>query len=480
MIETQASKLRQSFLDDPSRPIYHFLPPSNWMNDPNGLIQWQGKYHLFYQHNPDEAIHRQMHWGHAVSDDLIHWDDLPVALAPTPGTLDGGGIFSGCAINHNGTATIFYTGVNEGNTAQVQFIATSSDNLLNTWQKYDGNPIIKDVPVEANQTSDFRDPFVWKEDETWYMLVGSEIAGQGGVVFLYQSDDAINWDYMHPLYSAEEDGLGNVWECPNFFKLDDKWVLIVSISRNDKTSEVVYFVGQYENHRFIPETMRTLDHAYLYAPLTIEDDNGRRLLWGWIREGRSEEAYATAGWAGVQSIPRVLSLDEHNNLLTEPVPELEAIRRENTHLSDFSDNDSFNIETKGLALDIVAQFEVNHDSTITFSLACSADGNIGTEIRYNATLQRLTVNREKSSNNPEDEHSNHSVEHHLYEGETLDLRILLDASVIEIIANKRTSITTRIYPTDFAHNFLRLSGNDTILKRLDIYEMPSIWSLETG
>src|SRR5260221_14622133 len=133
-----------------------------------------------------------MHWGHAVSPDLVHWIDLPIALAPTPGGPDEAGCFSGCAVN-NGVPTLIYTGSSgRKNEIQAQCLATSSDNLL-TWQKYAGNPVISKVPAEAKQTSDFRDPFVWKEGETWYMVLGSRIADVGGVIFLYRSSNLTDW-----------------------------------------------------------------------------------------------------------------------------------------------------------------------------------------------------------------------------------------------------------------------------------------------
>ena len=198
MFDTTTLETRKTFLSDPSRPSYHYQPPSNWMNDPNGVIQWQGQYHLFYQYNPYGANHANMHWGHAVSDDLLHWQDLPIALAPTPNSVDEGGIFSGSAVNHDGVPTIFYTGVTKGYQVQVQCMATSQDGLL-TWQKHPQNPLIATVPEEANQTSEFRDPFVWHEDNLWHMLVGSSIAGVGGAVFLYQSSDLVNWDYKNPI-----------------------------------------------------------------------------------------------------------------------------------------------------------------------------------------------------------------------------------------------------------------------------------------
>lgn len=476
MIESVSLKIRNTFLDDPSRPIFHYLPPSNWMNDPNGVIQWQGQYHLFYQYNPDGANHANMHWGHAVSEDLVHWRDLPVALAPTPNSVDEGGIFSGSAIDNNGVPTVFYTGVSPDYTIQVQCLASSHDGLL-TWQKHPHNPVIGNVPKEAKQTTDFRDPFVWHQDNKWQLLVGSSIADEGGAVFLYQSDDLINWEYKNPILVGEGGEYGLVWECPNLFQLGDKWVLIVSGNSNHITGDVFYFVGTYENGYFTPENEGIFDYAYLYAPLTLEDDKGRRLMWGWVREGRSEDAFVKAGWAGMQCVPRELSLDSQNRLCSQPVSEIETLRGKHHHYDNIQLSGDLNLEVRGLALDIVGKLDINPNSKMTLSLACSEDGQQGTEISYDASSAQLTINRTKSSTKSSDERDIKHVIHQLDENETLDLRILLDGSVIEIIANKRTSITTRIYPENFDNNYLQLKGNNISLLKLDIYEMSSIWSI---
>ena len=475
MIDSASLEIRKSFLKDPSRPTFHYLPPSNWMNDPNGVIQWQGQYHLFYQYNPYGANHANMHWGHAVSDDLVHWQDLPVALAPTPNSVDRGGIFSGSAVDNNGVPTIFYTGVNTDYTVQVQCMATSDDNL-NTWQKHPENPVVEDVPSEAKQTADFRDPFVWHQDDKWHMLVGSSIAEVGGTVFLYQSDDLINWEYMNPILTGNDAKYGMVWECPNLFRLGDKWVLIISGNSNHITGDVFYFVGNYEDGHFTPETEGVLDYAYLYAPLTLEDDKGRRLMWAWLREGRSQEAYVEAGWSGMQCVPRVLSLDSQNRLCSQPVAEIEKLRGNQHHYENIGLSGDLNLEVRGLSLDIIGQFDVSESSRLTILLACSEDGQLATEISYDAHTAQLSVNRTRSSDNVSDERDIKSVKHQLENDETLDLRILLDGSVIEIIANKRTSIASRIYPDNFDNNHVQLHGSDIHLKRLDIYEMSSIWS----
>ncbi|MEO8606407.1 MAG: glycoside hydrolase family 32 protein [Chloroflexota bacterium] len=181
-----AQKLPQQFKGDPHRPQYHFLAPANWMNDPNGVIHHQGQYHLFYQYNPNAPVWGDIQWGHAVSQDLIHWTDLPIALSPTPDGADANGCWSGCALIHQGVPTLIYTGVNSDNRQQA-CLATSDDDLI-VWEKYENNPIIASPP-DGLQVLGFRDHSLWQEDGFWYQIIGSGIAEIGGMVLLYRSQD---------------------------------------------------------------------------------------------------------------------------------------------------------------------------------------------------------------------------------------------------------------------------------------------------
>lgn len=473
-----AAALRQRLSGDPTRPTYHFLPPAYWMNDPNGLIHWNGQYHLFYQHNPYSAAHANMHWGHAVSTDLIHWKDLPVALTPTPGGPDEGGCWSGCAVNHDGVPTLIYTGVlgNRGELQQAQCIATSHDELL-TWEKYDGNPVIATVPAEAKQTRDFRDPFVWREGETWYMVLGSRIGEAEPAVFLYQSDDLYQWQYLNPLIVGSQPGHGVIWECPNFFRLGDQWVLIVSAHTGTSTGRVLYFVGSFDGQRFTPESEGTLDYGYLYAPLTILDEAGRRLMWGWLREGRPVEAQVAADWSGVQSIPRELSLLPDGRLGMQPVPELEAIRGRHHHTDQMALSDNFEMDFDGTALEIIAEFQPGETGEFGLTLTTARDGSEYTRILYNVVAQQIIVDRAHASADATVDAWANMAHCELAPGETLRLHILLDASVIEIIANQRTSVTSRIYPTRAEGLRLTLFSrqSEASLQSLDSWEMQSIW-----
>ena len=473
-----AREIRQQMAGDRLRPRYHFLPPSNWMNDPNGVIQWNGNYHLFYQHNPNAPVHADMHWGHAISEDLVHWTDLPFALTPTPGGPDEAGVFSGCAVNNAGVPTLVYTGVvGTRYDRQTQCIATSQDDDLLTWEKYAGNPVVGAMPSLSNQTRDFRDPFVWCDGETWYMVVGSFIDGVGGTVFLYQSPDLIHWDYLHPLLVGERERNGLMWECPNFFKLGDYWVLIVSpqyvVSQqiNRTMGKVIYFVGEYVNHQFTPLFEGVLDHGYLYAPLSLGDDQGRRLMWGWLREGRSTEKQIAAGWAGVQSFPRVLSL-QGPHLHMEPAPELKQIRGTHHAFAAIA-LASEPIQLAGVGFNLDLEFEFTGD-LLEIALACSPDRGEQTCVIYDRALQSLTIDRENSSAYTGVDRYPESAPHALAPGEALTLRMLLDGSVLEIIANGRTSLSSRIYPTQTEGLGLRVTGRGIVVA-MDIWEMPSIW-----
>jgi beta-fructofuranosidase len=464
---------RAKFAHDFQRPIYHFLSPANWMNDPNGVIQWGDKYHLFYQHNPESAAFGSISWGHAISEDLIHWNDLPLALTPTSGGPDERGCWSGCAVNNDGVPTIIYTGARgERYEIQTQCLATSADQLL-TWEKYSGNPILSEIPPESGQNYDFRDPFVWREGDTWYLILASRIKDVGGCVFLYQSTDLIHWEYMRPLLIGSIDKNGSVWECPTFFPLGDKWVLIVAGKGGTITPTVFYFIGDYTDQRFTPEAEGIFDYAYFYAPYSMRDEKGRRLLFGWLTEGRSVDSHLAAGWAGAHAIPRELSL--HNGRLRmQPIPELNMIRDERADFTNIRlSSEDIILNTQGLTLDITAEFEVS--GSVGLALACAPDGSEQTRVSYDPEAKQISVNRNQSSLESGNEVFPNEAIHELAPGETLTLRILLDGSVLEIIANGRTSLCSRIYPSRGDSQGLRLFGQG-VLKTMSIWQMRSIWA----
>ncbi len=453
---------------DLQRPIFHFLPPANWMNDPNGLIFWKGEYHLFYQYNPNGAFWGTMHWGHAVSSDMMHWRHWPIAMAPTSGGPDKDGVFSGCAVDNHGVPTLVFTGT----MPEVQCLATSHDGLR-SWEKFSGNPVISEPPPGLEVTG-FRDPCVWKENGKWMMALGSGLKGVSGAVLLYESADLIHWKYLNPLLMGNSEKTGTVWECPNFFPLGDKYVLIVSPIPLSKS---IYFIGQYRDHKFIPETEGCLDDGgHYYAPQTFLDGQKRRIIFGWCWEGRSEKAQRKAGWAGIQSLPRQLTLRQDGKLQIQPIPELHALRGKHSNFVNRTvepSTASLPDLVRGNALEIMMQLKLSRYSRVGVRLFCSPDGKEQTVLAYDRNNGRLTIHREKSSLDPECATTPFSSKLSLAPGGILKLQVFLDRSVIEVFANDTVCLTSRVYPTRADSLGVKLfrEGGSALVKSLDIWEM---------
>ncbi|WP_161557416.1 glycoside hydrolase family 32 protein [Acidisarcina polymorpha] len=328
-------------MHDPLRPQFHLLPRANWMNDPCAPRFFRGEYHMFFQYNPGAAVWGDMHWGHAKSSDLIHWTHLPIALSPTRGSYDAFGCFTGSALPGMEIPTILYTGVTKVTPDQetirgegireVQCMATSEDESLRLWKKLE-KPLL-DGPPAGLKVTGFRDPCPWRDGDTWYMAIGSGFSKQGGAVLLYRSSDGLDWSYLHPLAQGEWNGgtqtnpvdTGEMWECPDFFQLGTKYILLYSTER-----KVYWQVGEFDKRelKFHAETSGLLDHGSYYAMKTMVDGKGRRILWGWIQETRSAEQCLAAGWAGAMSLPRLLTLTDDNKLRMEIPPEFSSVCRE--------------------------------------------------------------------------------------------------------------------------------------------------------
>ena len=297
------------------------------MNDPNGTIQFGGTYHLFYQHNPDGPLWGDIHWGHATSTDLVHWDDEAIALAPVPGGPDSDGCFSGSAVDNNGALTLIYSGNRiypqpDGTTRRVQStcVATSHDGLR-TWQQHPANPVIPGPPPELD-TVQYRDPAVCREGDEWLCVTGSGIRDVGGTALLYRSPDLVQWDYVGPLFVGDvksHDPLwtGPMWECPQFFALDDTRVLLISVW-DSGTKYVAYYTGDYADTAFPAHTGTPRCGRLVLCPADDPGHQGRYIMWGWLRERRDRDAQSAAGWSGIMSLPRILTASLDGTLRYDP------------------------------------------------------------------------------------------------------------------------------------------------------------------
>ena len=478
-IEETALRIRRKMADDPHRPGYHFLPPINWMNDPNGPIQFEGQFHIFYQSNPYSAAQRShpVHWGHAVSDDLVYWKDMPHAISPTPWGVDYGGCWSGNVVNNNGVPTMVYLGV--GSFTAGQCLATSRDGMI-TWQKHPD--YVVSAPPDLEGVSHGGDPFVWRGEDTWYMLVSGHIKGRGGTALLYRSQDLIKWEYLNPLIVGEASETGEHWEIPNLFTLDGRDVFVVS-----RGSFSIGFIGRFAEHEFVPESgpFRIDLGEHYYAATVFVDDSDRRIMFAWCPEGRSVQAQIKAEWAGVMSLPRVLSMRADGSVGYEPAAELESLRRKHFHFEQIRAKPSgsdFLPDVKGDMLEIIAEIDPGDAESVGLRVLCSPDGREETVIFYDRKKGKILCDRLRASLDPATTKSVDGGEFELADGEPLRLLVFVDRSIIEIFANGRACLTQRVYPTkpDSKGVAVFAEGGSATLKTADIWQLEPIWPIRVA
>ena len=483
--------LRTMLLADPFRPRYHFVSPEGVCRpfDPNGAIFWKGRYHLFYITQIEGKRHC---WGHASSVDLLHWRHHPLALVAGNGDE---GIFSGCAlVNKEGTVSIVYLGVKTG-----ICVATSEDDELIRWKKSPENPVIpipKEGEPEYNQYI-VHDPHVWLEGETYYAILNGGSSGRTvldrkwDTVYLFKSGDLVHWEYRHAFYEPNPSWTDEEEDCacPDFFPLGDRHMLLC-ISHY---AGARYYLGRYENEAFHPERHVRMNWpgGTMFAPESLLDGNGRRIFWGWICPGRSQTAQEAAGWSGVMSLPRVLSLEEDGIVRIEPVEELEKLRqnpsrRDNVELTDGVEV-SVDLPSDG-AWELSLVVEPRTATRVSISICRSPDGAEQTTIVFDPIAGTLSVDTSQSSLSPENRwpwphpHSRdetpgdnriQTAPFSLESGENLELRIFLDGSILEVFANRRQCITQRIYPTQEESTGAAIfcAGGAAWIRSLETWEM---------
>jgi beta-fructofuranosidase len=399
-------------MTDPSFPALHGRPARGWVNDPNGCSYVDGRYHVFFQHNPDAPVHGSIKWGHMSSTDLVTWRHEPVALVNRPGELDQFGCWTGCVVDDGGTPTAVYSAVaDESRRAEV--LLARSDRQMRVWRQ--GRKSAASMPDDPAVT-DVRDPFVFTLGDRRYAVQGAGHRHGDGRILVYGCDDLAAWTYLGPFLTtgdrvaAEVAGTGNVWECPNLIRFGDRWVLIFSLLQHvgagNAFDGVRYLVGDLsvgrDGPRFTATRGAVLDSGpCFYAPqvLTLP---GRVLMWAWSPE--SAQAPDGAGWAGALTFCRELTLVD-DILVSRPVPELTALRREPLAVEEPFTAAAFEIETAGAELLLV-------------------DG--GTEL--------------------------------CVAGVDGAARILVDGSLVEIFDAGPTPYTTRAYPTATSRWLLRTAG----------------------
>lgn len=436
---------------DRHRPAWHLAPTVGLMNDPNGFIQFNGRYVLCYQWNPLACAHGAKFWGQWSSADLVHWRHEPLALAPAE-EYESHGCYSGSAVDNQGVLTLVYTG-------NVKF----ADGGRTAWQclaeqQSDGS-FRKLGPVLAlpeGYTGHVRDPKVWQHDGQWYMVLGAQDQQLQGKVLLLRSADLHDWTLLGEIAGSRVNGLGDfgyMWECPDLFTLDDSDVLLVCPQglpaeqyRWRNTFQSGYFCGtlDYPGVQYRHGDFHELDHGFeFYAPQTTLADDGRRLLIGWMGIPDGDEfAQPTRehGWMHTMTCPRELTL-HGDRLRQRPVRELQQLRGQETQLRGIAENlPAFDIGSAELELTLTGSCHFSFADT----LHLSAD-------RHGLTLRRHNLRSGEE-------------ETRYWRGEVRQLRILCDRSSVEIFINDGDAVmSSRYFPQPEPR--LRLTGNAQITLR---------------
>jgi len=462
------------------RPRLHFTPPGGWMNDPNGLVYLDGEYHLFYQHHPNGLTWGPMHWGHAVSRDLLRWQHLPIALYPD----EVGMIYSGSAVVDwsntagFGAGTLVAVFTYHQADRETQHLAFSLDRGR-TWNRYEGNPVLTPPPG----VKDFRDPRVFWHVDHWVMCLAA-----GDEIRFFVSPDLKVWTP-----SGEFGRCGSVegvWETPDLFPLpvdggpETHWVLTVGVGKGGPAggSGTQYFVGQFDGSTFTsenpPGTILWMDHGSdLYAPQSWnEEPHGRRVMLAWMNNWRYANTVPAETWRGMFSLPRELTLvatEQGIRLAQQPIREIKAHRGEHLHWRDQAMGPGENLlaGTRGDCLEILA--DLTPDSSVTrFGFRVRVGAEEATVIVCDMAARTLSVDRTRSGQVSfvDGFAAVHSAPLPMDGGE-VNLRILLDRSSVEVFAGHgRVTLTESIFPAPESQGLdLFVEGGLLYIRQLEIY-----------
>ncbi|WP_409293937.1 glycoside hydrolase family 32 protein [Peribacillus sp. SCS-26] len=481
------------------RPQFHFSPKEKWMNDPNGMVFYNGEYHLFYQYHPHGTTWGPMHWGHAVSGDLIHWEQLPVALYPD----EHGAIFSGSAVVDWNDSSGFFNGESglvaiytsadsypdSERPRQRQSLAYSRDNGR-TWTKYKGNPVLSNEEI-----TDYRDPkvFWFESSRKWVMVLA---AGQS--IRIYTSTNLREWEFASEFGNGEGSHDG-VWECPDLFQLpvdgdekDQRWIMIVSIGDHpafEEGSRTQYFIGDFDGKHFISECPQKkalwLDNGRdNYAGVSWSDipvENGRRIYIGWMSNWRYANQVPTREWRSAMTLPRELFLTRESDglcLRQLPVSEISTIRKNEAVFKDLiiEEGGPIDIRLNSRLLEIKMCFEPM--DAFLFGMRCIHSTGESLVTTYDVKDKKFSLDRTQAGDSSFSESfaavQNAQVD--LVNGKLI-LHLFIDTSSIEVFINEGKSAFTSLYFPEGPPLGIELfaEGGNAVVHELSICELKSIW-----
>lgn len=467
---------------EPFRPQFHYSPPCRWMNDPNGMVYYEGEYHLFYQFHPYSETPGPMHWGHAVSTDLVHWETLPIALYPD----DNGPIWSGSAVidvnntsgfGENAMVAIFSF------QNQTQGIAYSHDNGR-TWTKYEGNPVLPAIH------HDFRDPKVfWYEPaQKWAMVISA-----GREVLFFTSENLIKWDYASAFSGGHQ---MSIWEVPDLFPMqidgETKWILLVSVGDFAPAggNGIQYFIGNFDGEHYTvddPDQILWLDYGSdNYAGTTWNNvPDGRMLYIGWMSNWKYADRTPTSTWRGATTLPRELRLvhtDAGMRLQQIPIAPEHAEANQLSVWDDLSLQGEQPLEgIEGRTFELVAQFDLGTATEV--GLRVHDGASEPTIISIDKATSELVVRRTDVigpgsylSGFPRIIRAPLSPL-----GDSIELHIFVDESSVEIFTEDGTLVVSAQTFTDPSNTGVTLFANEGMatVSHMEIYSVPSIWNEST-
>ncbi len=508
---------------DRYRPQYHGIPPAVWMNEPHSPFYYKGKYHVFYQHNPSGPYWSQIRWAHIVSDDMIHWEYVKDAVVPTAGICPEGVWTGGACIGPDGTPWLAITaGTNttswSGQNVAFAHAADPDDPYLTEWIVEEKVVITQPSDNSQGERDQFRDPFVWYDDGTYYMMVSTSIPGKGGSANVYTSTDMREWESRGYLYECDYNlypEQGAHWECVVMLPIttkdgsQTKYILFdcPQYTVDGYTVECYYWIGTFdkENCRFIPDDHKprlfdmgrgvyTGQNGFCF--LTEEDEaagktsyeQGRTVIYA-IAQGKDAGTAQNydAGWAHNFAIPLELWLsDNGNEVIREPIKELQSVRAETLYSYEGAGKSADELNTeissiRGDLLEIRAKFTLAPTAAEYFG---------GISVRYNPHTVNFQTERtdinfsntgvyvERGKSSLLDYVSKTPSHTWANTGREYEVIVLLDRSMLEVYVNGVMSFTTRIYPKYGDSDYLRVFDNNSGIRftQFNIYKMGSAYS----
>ncbi len=474
----------QSLFKETYRPQYHFSPAKNWTNDPNGLVYYGGVYHLFFQHNPFGNEWGHMSWGHATSKDLMHWKELPVAIAEENGVA----IFSGSAVVDKNNSTGFSTQPDQQSLVaiytahteklQTQALAFSNDKGL-TWKKYKGNPVL-DL-----HKKDFRDPnvFWYEAGKKWVMAVSQPIEHQ---ILFYSSNNLKEWKLLSNFGPAGD--LSGVWECPDLMQVPiegepgkTKWVLFTS-----QNSTMQYFVGEFDGTKFIEDKPQTKIHKQdygtdYYAAVTYHNSPDKQpISIGWVNNWEYANTIPTKPWKSAMSLPRKLSVKKRGDdwvLIQHPLSTLEELRLKKEAISNNSVSKEYDLFQKGNCFEM--SFDMIPAKNAVGGIKIAVGNGHYFEIGYDAAREKLFIDRSNTNHSFNSKYASinrKEADLKMYTG-MIRLHIYFDESIVEIYTADGTVVfTSQVFP-DKSENGMQFYSNGSEIRYENVryWKMKSTW-----